>query len=129
MRRGLILGGSLFLLSMGEAPKTPPEVINLKAKVVDIKGISHEVRGLSCFEGGVLKLKKGSLEYTLDIRKVKKIEVLREREGDLEVRVLMVNGEEETFSVRSSIRCSALSSVGAVDFYLSEVKTITFLKE
>ena len=113
-----------LLLSMSEPASVPPEMKNLRAKVVDRKGVEHQLRGLVCNQGGTVKFKKGTVDYTLSLSSIRMIEVLGEEEGSVRVRVKLKDGEEEVFNLPSSTRCTADSDVGSVSFYINEIKSI-----
>jgi len=115
-----------LIVGMSEPVSLPPEVKNLRAKVLDSKGVEHRLKGLFCNQGEALKFKKGSITYSLSLSSIKGIEVLGQEEGNVRVRVTLRNGKEEVFSLPSSVRCSGESDVGGASFYISEVKSIQF---
>jgi hypothetical protein len=114
----------LIVYSMSEPAQIPPELKKLRAKVVDKKGVVHELVAFRCNEGSVLKFKKGSLDYTLSLSSVKTIEVVGQEDGYTEVVVKLKDCKKDTFLIPSSTRCSAQSDVGDVSFYMNEVKRI-----
>ena len=129
MRRlSLVSVLSLFLLGMSEPASLPPELKHLKAKVVDIKGVEHNLKGLVCNQGGSIKFKKGSLDYTLPLSSLRKIEILSEEEGSVSVRVTLKDGKKEILNLPSSTRCTADSDVGSVSFYINEVKSVELFR-
>lgn len=123
-RRLLLLMPALLSLSMSEPASLPPELRNLKVKVLDSKGVVHELTTLKCNEGINLKLKRGSLEYTIPFTEVRKIEVVEVAEDRTKVELTLKDGKRETFYTSSSTRCTAISDVGNVSFYISEIKSI-----
>lgn len=123
-RRMLAILPVLLSLSMSEPTSLPPELRNLKVKVLDSKGVVHELTSLKCNEGGNLKLKRGSLDYTLPFTDVQKIKVLEVSGGEVKVELLLKDGKRETFEMPSSTRCTAVSDVGNVNFYISEIRSI-----
>jgi len=48
---------------------------NLRAKILDRKGIKHELKGLVCDQGETIKFRKGSLNYILSLSSIKRMEV------------------------------------------------------
>jgi len=115
---------SPLLLGMSEPVNVPSEVKNLKAKVVDAKGVEHELGELVCGRGGAIRFEKGSLDYTVPLTSIKRLEVLEEDGTSVRVRVVLKGGKEEIFSVPSSTKCTADSEVGSVSFYINEIKSL-----
>ena len=122
---------SLFLipvavLAMGERTSAPPHVKKNVAKVIDRDGISHRIEGLVCGSGGEIRFKKGSIDYRVSQTSISRIEVAGTGKDYAKVRVLFEDGDTEEYKVSTSLRCSAETDKGTVDFYIDEVKEITF---
>ncbi len=113
-----------FVYAMSEPAQIPPELRNLRVKVIDAKGVVHELKDFRCNEGGSLKFKRGSLSYTLSLSSIKSIKVLGVEDGNVRVLVRLKDGNEEHFELPSSTRCTARTDVGNVSFYVNEVKSI-----
>jgi len=109
---------------MSEPANLPPELRNLKVKVLDSKGVIHELTALKCSEGGSLKLRKGSLDYTISLTRIRKINVLGVKDNSVKVELLLKDGKREFFYMPSTTKCTAVSDVGGVSFYISEIKSI-----
>ena len=122
----LILTAPL-LVSMSEPASVPPEVKKLKAKVLDGRGVEHELREFSC-GGSSLEFRKGTLDYTVPLSSIERIEVLGENPGSVKVRVKLRSGKEEVLELPSSVRCTAYSDLGSVSFYINEVRSVEILK-
>ena len=116
-----------LLLSMSEPASVPPEVKKLRAKVLDLKGVEHSLKEFSC-GGESLEFRKGTLDYTVSLPSIERIEVLGENSGSVKVRVKLRSGKEEVFELPSSVRCTAYSELGSVSFYINEVKSIEIIK-
>ncbi len=124
-KRALLAGTLLFLIyGMSEPAHIPPELKNIGVKVTDAKGVVHELRGFRCNEGSSLKLKKGTLDYTVSLSSVKSITVMGIQEGVVKIKVEFKNGRKEIFDMPSSTRCVSESEVGGVSFYISEIKKV-----
>ncbi len=117
-----------LLVGMSEPASVPPEVKNIKAKVLDKKGVEHQLKEFSCGEGASLEFRKGTLDYTISLSSIERIEVLGENSGNVKVKVRLRSGKEEVFDLPSSVRCTAYSEVGSVSFYINEVKSIEIIK-
>ncbi len=129
-RTPLILASLIFILyGMSEPARISPELKNLKVRVTDVKGVVHELKGFSCNDKGVLRLKRGSLDYTIPLSSVKRLKVINLKEGSARVEILMEDGSKEVFEISSSTRCRADSDVGSVSFYIGKVREIEFLRE
>lgn len=126
MKRALffILSFCVTLLwSMSEPASLPPELKDAKVKVVDTKGVAHELKAFRC-GGSDIKFKKGNLSYKVALSSIRKMEVLSVEDGNVKIAVEMEGGKKETFELPSSTRCDAESEVGSVSFYISEIKTV-----
>ncbi len=118
----------LLVSSMSEPLQVPPELRNLRAKVIDRKGVVHELTSFMCNEGGSLKFKKGTLDYNVSLSSIKSMETKGEEEGRVKVLVSFRDGKKEEFELPSSTRCTAQSDTGSVSFYINEVKKIELLQ-
>ncbi len=131
MKRALLIFASsvtAYVWGMSEPPPVPKEIKEARIRVVDLKGVVHNLRNLRCDEGSVLKFGRGTLSYSLSLSSIRKIEVLGSEEGVVKVRVQLEDGKGEVFELPSSTRCTADSEVGSVSFYVNEVKSVEILK-
>ncbi len=125
MRRGVFLSLLLpFILSMGEPAGSYINTSDLSVRVTDRSGEVHELKGLRCTGGYELSFKKGELRYKVPLEDIKKLEVLSVEEERIKVRVILRNGKSDVLFIDSSIKCYSLSSMGEVDFYISDIKTL-----
>ena len=129
MRRALplILLVAPLLMSMSEPASVPPEVKKLRAKVLDLKGVEHNLKEFSC-GGGSIEFRKGTLDYTVPLSSVERMEILGENSGSVKVRVKLRSGKEEVFELPSSVRCTAYSDLGSVSFYINEIRNVEIIK-
>ncbi len=128
MRRFLIfaLWVPTTVLAMGEQVSAPPQVRKNIAKVVDREGVSHTIKGLVCGSGGEIRFRKGSIDYRVSQASISKLTVTKRGSEDVNVKVLFEDGDSEEYMVSSSLRCTAETDRGSVDFYIDEVREITF---
>jgi len=124
----LSLLATFLLLSMSEPAELPPELRSLKAKVVDAKGVVHNLSSFSCNNGATLKFKKGSVNYMLPITSIKRLEVIGAEDGGVKVKVTLSEGKQGEFSLSTSTRCKGMADMGSVAFYINEVKSIELSK-
>ena len=124
----ILLFLALLIYGMSEPAEIPPELRSLKAKVVDKKGVTHQLTAFKCNDGATLKFRKGSLDYTLSLTSIRSIEVLGVEDGNARVSVQLKDGKKESFELPSSTRCTAQTEVGNVSFYITEVKSIELLR-
>ncbi len=115
-----------IVLAMGEQVSAPPQVKKNVAKVVDRDGVSHTIKGLVCGSGGEIRFRKGSIDYRVSQVSISRLTVLKRGSEDVSVRVLFEDGDREEYMVSSSLRCTAETDRGSVDFYIDEVREITF---
>ncbi len=112
-----------LILSMAEPIKDK----GLSVEVEDNKGVKHHLKGLICGGKPYLKVKEGSLEYSVDPSNVKSIEILSQEGDQLKIKVQLKNGSSKEYSLSSNTYCKAKSNVGEAGFYLRDVKAI-FIK-
>ena len=121
--RGLPLVLAFLSLGMSEPQSVPPEAEDLRVRVVDSRGVDHDLKGLLCDGDPELRLRRGTLRYRIPIKLIERIEVLGD-ENPPKVRVVTRGGKEEVFEVDRGMRCTARSESGSVTFYIGEVRTI-----
>ena len=109
---------------MAEPGGVPAEIRNIKAVVVDKKGVKHELRNPVCEERAYLKVRKGELEYSISITRIKKIEILEAGEDYVKLRITAVDNKKDIFEAPSGISCRGQSDLGSVTFTLKNVKEI-----
>jgi hypothetical protein len=120
MKKTLILS-SLFLLSMAEPVKLSK---NIHIKVIDAEGITHHLRGISCNGRDYLKVREGSIEYSIPFESIKHIKVLSQKEGILDINVELTDGTERRISVSANTYCTSQSELGKASFYIKDVRDI-----
>jgi len=125
---GLLLIPSL-LLAMAETAGPPPEVKGIEIVVVDKSGVKHTLKSPTCEGLSYLKVKKGSLEYSISLTKIKKIEVIRVGRDKALLRIHTKDGKAEIFETSPNTFCVMQSELGNVSFTLRDVKEIIFKGE
>lgn len=121
MKRWLLL--IPFVLSMAE----PPKDNRLRVELEDKEGLKHSLRGLSCSGRAYLRVKEGSLEYTINFSSLRSIEVLSQESQQLRVRLSFKDGSLKDYLVSANTYCKGVSQVGEAGFYLRDIKNI-FIK-
>lgn len=112
-----------LILSMAEPVKDK----GLKVEVEDQKGVKHHLNGLVCGGRAYLKVREGSLEYSIDPSSLKSLEVLSQERDQLRIRLKLKDGSLKEYTVPVDTYCKAKSNVGEASFYLRDIKTI-FIK-
>ena len=110
--------------SMAEPGGIPPEIRNIKVIVVDKKGVKHEFRNPTCEGLSYLKVRKGELEYSISITKIKKIEILETGEDYVKIKITTVDNKKDIFEASPGTFCIGQSDLGNVTFTLKDVKEI-----
>ncbi len=119
---------SFLIAGMSEPAHTPPELRDLRVKLIDSEGVLHELTAFRCGDGGILRLKRGSVSYSIPLSSVKEIEVLELEDTYAKVKLHLKDGSEEILKLPSSMKCSAQSKLGIVSFYIEEVKRIELVQ-
>ena len=118
-----------LLFGMAEPTGVPPEIKGINVVVVDKKGVKHNLRSPICDGESYLKVKKGTLEYSISLRNIKRI-VVREIKGDNAVIDIETrDGSVDTFTTSAYTLCAMQSNIGNVSFNLKDVKEIIFRGE
>ena len=116
----------VILFGMAEPTGVPPEIKGINVVVIDKKGVKHNLRSPICDGESYLKVKKGTLEYSISLRNIKKI-VVRSVKGDnVELVIETKDGKADTFTTSAYTLCAMQSSLGNVSFNLKDVKEIIF---
>ncbi|GEM_PF-6014906 len=115
-----------LLFAMGEGKAPPPGISGVEAMVMDRKGVSHRLKGLICGDGGEIRFRKGAVDYRLSQMAIEMMRVVKRSGSEAEVEVVLRGGKKKTYTVSSSLRCSANIEGGRADFYIRDVETITF---
>jgi hypothetical protein len=128
MRRTWIIPLSIpfIAMAMGEGRSVPPELKKVRSTVIDKEGVTHRFTGLVCGDGGEIRFKRGAVDYRLSLTSIEKIEVIKTSGSESSVEVTLADGKKEKYTVSSSLRCVAQTDSGKADFYISDVKSITF---
>jgi len=95
--------------------------------VTDTQGVSHDLRGLECSDG-ILRLKRGALDYSIPLSSVRRIVVLSSAADRVRLRVEFKEGSSEEFEASVSTRCISRSKAGSVSFYMSEIREMELLQ-
>jgi len=121
MRRMWIVPTSLLALSMGEPVKLNK---NLHIQVVDKEGITHKFSGILCNGRDYLRVKEGSVEYSVPFENVRQISVLSQRGESVYVKLILTNGVEKEIALSSNTYCTSQSELGKAGFYIRDVRDI-----
>jgi len=119
----------VLAFSMGEPTGTPPEVKGLTVVVVDRSGVKHKLKNPTCEGLSYLKVRKGSLEYSVSLTNIKKIEVLKVEKDRAVIKIYTKDGKEEVFEASPNTFCVMQSELGNVTFTLKDVKEIIVVGE
>lgn len=123
MRRWLLL--LPLILSMAE----PVKDSKLKVEVEDREGLKHQLTGLSCGGRAHLRVKEGTLEYSINFSALRSIHVVGHEGQQLRVRLSFTDGASKEYLIPANTYCRAGSQVGEAGFYLKDVKTIFIKRE
>jgi len=123
----IFLSASSILFGMGETRTVPADLKKMSAVVKDNEGVTHEIKGLVCGDGEI-RFKRGSVDYRISQSAISSIRVLGRNGGYVSVKVTFEDGKTEDFTLSTSLRCEAQTQRGTVDFYISDVKEIKFVK-
>ncbi len=116
----------IFILSTAEPVRVPKETQDIAIDVVDRSGKVHMLKGISCNGRSYLRVKKGSVEYSISLKSLKEIKVLETKGMDTTVRVILRDGTSDNFRVSSSTICMSESKLGEATFYIKNIQSITF---
>ncbi len=128
MRKRLFLLAFLpvMLFGMAEPTGVPPEIKGIKVIVIDKKGVKHTLRSPICDGESYLKVKKGSLEYSISLRNIKRIVVNGVQGDKVFIQIETKGGKRDNFVASAYTMCAMQSKVGNVSFNLKDVKEIIF---
>lgn len=131
MRKRLFLLILLPTLMFGMAEPTgvPPEIKGIKVVVIDKKGVKHTLKSPVCDGESYLKVKKGTLEYSISLRNIKRITVKSVKGDNVELLIETKDGKTDTFTTSAYTLCAMQSNLGNVSFNLKDVKEIIFQGE
>jgi len=115
---------SFLAFGMGEPTGTPPEVKGLTVVVIDKNGVKHRLKNPTCEGLSYLKVRKGSLEYSVSLTRIKKIEVLKVEKDRVLLKIYTKDGKEEVFEASPNTFCVMQSELGNVSFSIKDVKEI-----
>jgi len=118
------LNGAVF--AMGGQPQvntlTP-------AKIVDDAGKVHTVVTLTCDDKTYFDFQDGTVTVKVPFEKIEKLVVKgASANGTLAVEVYFKNGKVKAFNISPDVECTGVNDYGTVDFQLSAIKEIEFLK-
>ena len=122
----LLLFAPVLLFGMAEPTGVPPEIKGINVVVVDKKGVKHTLRSPICDGESYLKVKKGTLEYSISLRNIKKIVVKSVKGDNVELIIETKDGKTDTFTTSAYTLCAMQSNLGNVSFNLKDVKEIIF---
>lgn len=105
----------------------PIKDTRLRIELEDRKGVKHNLRGLLCNGKDYLKVREGSVEYSIAFSSLNSIEVLGQDPSGLRIRVNPREGTTKEYSLSPSTYCRGSSKLGEAGFYLKDAKTI-FIK-
>jgi hypothetical protein len=117
---------SLFILGAAEPVRVPKETQSITIDVIDRAGKVHRLKGISCNGRSYLRVRKGSVEYSISLKSLKEIKVLESKGMDTSVRVVLLDGTSDNFKVSSSTICMSESKLGEASFYIKNIQSITF---
>ncbi len=120
------LAFSILLMSVAEPVRVPRETQNIVIDVVDSEGKVHRLKGISCNGKGYLRVRKGSVEYSISLKSIKEIKVLEKGPNKVLLRVITLDGVSDNFNVSPSTICMSESKIGEANFYIKNVQSITF---
>ncbi len=115
-----------FVFSMAEPTGVPPEIKGMNVIVVDKKGIKHSLKSPICDGESYLKVRKGTLEYSISLRNIKRIIIKNIKGDEVELVIETKDGEMDTFITSAYTLCVMQSNLGNVSFNLKDVKEIMF---
>ncbi len=115
-----------LFFGMAEPTGVPPEIKGINVVVVDKKGVKHSLRSPICDGESYLKVRKGTLEYSISLRNIKKITVKSVKGDNVELIIETKDGKAETFITSAYTLCAMQSNLGNVSFNLKDVKEIIF---
>ncbi len=114
----------ILILGVAEPVRVPRETENITVEVIDTSGQLHKLKGISCNGKSYLRVKKGSVEYSIALKSLKEVNVERKKGSLVTVSVVMRDGLKDTFNVSASTVCMSESKLGEATFYIKNVKRI-----
>ncbi len=105
----------------------PIKDTRLRIELEDREGVRHSLRGLFCNGKDYLKVREGSVDYSITFGSISSIEVLGQDPSGLRIRVNSREGTTKEYFLSPNTYCRASSKLGEAGFYLKDVKTI-FIK-
>ncbi len=115
-----------LLFGMAEPTGVPPEIKGIQVVVIDKKGVRHSLRSPVCDGESYLKVKKGTIEYSISLRNIKRITIERIEGDTVYLRIETKDGKSENFTTSAYTLCAMQSGIGNVSFNLKDVKEIIF---
>lgn len=126
MRKGFLLLALLpaLIFGMAEPPNALSETKDVKVLVIDRKGTNHILKSPMCGGRPYLKVNKGTLEYSISLKSVKRIVVGNVKGDSVELIIETKDGKTDTFTAPAFTLCTMESNLGKVSFSLKDVKEI-----
>ncbi|MFN3870974.1 MAG: hypothetical protein ACK4MW_05780 [Aquificaceae bacterium] len=112
-----------FLVSMSE----PIKDSNIEVTVEDKSGIRHNLKGLVCNGREYLRVREGSIDYSINFSSIERIEVLSQEGKDIKLRIYTNDGGSKEYLVSANTHCKSKTPTGHAGFYIKDVKNI-FIK-
>ena len=126
MRKGFFLLALLpsLIFGMAEPSTALSETKDITVLVIDRKGTNHILKSPMCGGRPYLKANKGTLEYSISLKNVKRIVVGSVKGESVELLVETKDGKTDTFTAPAHTLCSMESNLGKVSFNLKDIKEI-----
>lgn len=99
----------------------------IKVVVEDKSGVRHNFNGIVCNGREYLRVKEGSVDYSIDFSAIERIEVLSQEGKDIKLKVYTKGGGSKEYLVSANTHCKSKIPIGYAGFYLKDVKDI-FIK-
>ncbi len=127
MRKRLFIALALPLLTFAMGERAVPQNF-VPAKVVDNKGVVHEVSALVCDGKTYFTFEDGSVYLKVPFTKLKKLVVEGKKGDKLLVEAYFTDGGKKALLIDSDVECMGPTPYGTIDAFLSQVKEIDFEK-
>ncbi|MCS7262428.1 MAG: hypothetical protein N3C13_00535 [Aquificaceae bacterium] len=114
-----------FLLSMAE----PLKEQKFRVELEDKGGTKHSLRGLVCGGRAYLKVREGSVDYSLEFSSIRSIEVLSQEGQQMRVRVSFKNRSSKEYTLPSDLYCKGNALGGEAGFFLRDIRAIFITEE
>jgi len=127
MRKRLLSALALPLLTFAMGERAVPQNF-VPAKIVDKRGVAHEVSALVCDGKTYFTFEDGSVYLKVPFENLKKLVVVGKKGDKLLVEVYFTNGGRKKLLIDPDVECVGPTPYGTVDAFLSQIREIDFGK-